>query len=179
MFIGYLCAHFWNCLFIYQSSYLSTIAGAMRKIARTVNGISLVSHLEICRKFKMAAILQNGCYVSRKIKLLLIKLKWMSTCANMYSLPYVRCFVNILLFMLLLFVILSISDTAGVYKNEEDIGSALKELCPKYGLTRSDLFITSKLGKCYKKYWYLSIPGAVKFDTTETKYQVKPFFCCT
>lgn len=37
-------------------------------------------------------------------------------------------------------------DTAGVYKNEEDIGSALKELCPKYGLTRSDLFITSKLG---------------------------------
>ena len=29
-------------LFVYQSSYLSTLAGALRKIGRTVNGISLV-----------------------------------------------------------------------------------------------------------------------------------------
>lgn len=37
-------------------------------------------------------------------------------------------------------------DTAAVYRNEEDIGLALQELLPKYGLTRADLFITSKLG---------------------------------
>ncbi|XP_031570803.1 uncharacterized protein LOC116305107 [Actinia tenebrosa] len=37
-------------------------------------------------------------------------------------------------------------DTASVYRNEADIGKALKTLCPKYGLSRQDLFITSKLG---------------------------------
>ncbi|XP_071449423.1 glyoxal reductase-like [Hetaerina americana] len=36
-------------------------------------------------------------------------------------------------------------DTAAVYGNEEDIGQALKELLPKYGLTRDDIFLTSKL----------------------------------
>ncbi|XP_070565222.1 glyoxal reductase-like [Ptychodera flava] len=36
-------------------------------------------------------------------------------------------------------------DTAAVYRNEEDIGTCLKELLPKYGLNRSDIFITSKL----------------------------------
>ncbi|XP_003723666.3 uncharacterized protein LOC100890235 [Strongylocentrotus purpuratus] len=36
-------------------------------------------------------------------------------------------------------------DTATVYKNEKDIGHALKELLPKHGLSRSDIFITSKL----------------------------------
>ncbi|XP_015590066.1 NADPH-dependent aldo-keto reductase, chloroplastic isoform X3 [Cephus cinctus] len=36
-------------------------------------------------------------------------------------------------------------DTAAVYKNEEDIGYALNKLLPKYALSRSDLFITSKL----------------------------------
>ncbi|XP_063958598.1 glyoxal reductase-like [Lytechinus pictus] len=36
-------------------------------------------------------------------------------------------------------------DTAAVYRNEEDIGNALKELLPKYGLERSDIYITSKL----------------------------------
>ncbi|XP_033762887.1 glyoxal reductase-like [Pecten maximus] len=37
-------------------------------------------------------------------------------------------------------------DTASVYRNEEDIGESLKELLPKYGLKRQDIFITSKLG---------------------------------
>ncbi|KAM4611977.1 glyoxal reductase [Polymixia lowei] len=37
-------------------------------------------------------------------------------------------------------------DTAAVYRNEADLGRALKELLPKYGLTREDVFITSKLG---------------------------------
>ncbi|XP_005089972.1 glyoxal reductase [Aplysia californica] len=37
-------------------------------------------------------------------------------------------------------------DTASVYRNETDIGKALKELLPKYNLTRKDIFITSKLG---------------------------------
>lgn len=36
-------------------------------------------------------------------------------------------------------------DTAVVYRNEEQIGSALKELLPKYKLRREDIFITSKL----------------------------------
>ncbi|XP_059478447.1 glyoxal reductase-like isoform X4 [Neocloeon triangulifer] len=36
-------------------------------------------------------------------------------------------------------------DTAAVYRNEEEIAIALKELLPKYGLLRSDLFLTSKL----------------------------------
>ena len=37
-------------------------------------------------------------------------------------------------------------DTVSVYKNEEDIGKALKVLLPKYNLTRQDIFVTSKLG---------------------------------
>ncbi|KAG7212869.1 hypothetical protein KM043_002222 [Ampulex compressa] len=37
-------------------------------------------------------------------------------------------------------------DTAAVYRNEEDIGCALKILLPKYNLQRSDIFITTKLG---------------------------------
>lgn len=37
-------------------------------------------------------------------------------------------------------------DSAAVYRNEADLGKALKELLPKYGLTREDVFITSKLG---------------------------------
>jgi diketogulonate reductase-like aldo/keto reductase len=36
-------------------------------------------------------------------------------------------------------------DTAAVYGNEQDIGTALKELLPKYNLKREDIFITSKL----------------------------------
>lgn len=37
-------------------------------------------------------------------------------------------------------------DTASVYRNEEDIGKSLQMLLPQYGLTRQDIFITSKLG---------------------------------
>ncbi|XP_078516868.1 glyoxal reductase-like isoform X2 [Lissotriton helveticus] len=36
-------------------------------------------------------------------------------------------------------------DTAAVYGNEADIGRALKELLPLHGLTRQDIFLTSKL----------------------------------
>lgn len=36
-------------------------------------------------------------------------------------------------------------DSAAVYRNEADLGNALKALLPKYGLTREDVFITSKL----------------------------------
>ncbi|KAK3927872.1 tRNA-specific adenosine deaminase 1 [Frankliniella fusca] len=36
-------------------------------------------------------------------------------------------------------------DTAAVYQNEADIGAALKELLPRYGLRREDIFLTSKL----------------------------------
>lgn len=36
-------------------------------------------------------------------------------------------------------------DTASVYRNEGDLGRALRQLLPKYGLSRSDIFITSKL----------------------------------
>ncbi|XP_037539950.1 glyoxal reductase [Nematolebias whitei] len=37
-------------------------------------------------------------------------------------------------------------DSAAVYRNEVDLGKALRELLPKHGLTREDVFITSKLG---------------------------------
>lgn len=37
-------------------------------------------------------------------------------------------------------------DTAEVYKNEEDIGAALKAFLKKYNLERKDVFITSKAG---------------------------------
>lgn len=33
-------------------------------------------------------------------------------------------------------------DSAAVYRNEADLGKALKELLPKHGLTREDVFIT-------------------------------------
>ncbi|XP_044126541.1 uncharacterized oxidoreductase YtbE-like [Bufo gargarizans] len=36
-------------------------------------------------------------------------------------------------------------DTASVYRNEGELGQALRQLMPKYGLGRSDIFITSKL----------------------------------
>ncbi|XP_006007098.1 glyoxal reductase [Latimeria chalumnae] len=36
-------------------------------------------------------------------------------------------------------------DTAAVYQNEAAIGRALKELLPKHGLSRPDVFLTSKL----------------------------------
>ncbi|KAL2079715.1 hypothetical protein ACEWY4_025459 [Coilia grayii] len=37
-------------------------------------------------------------------------------------------------------------DTAAVYRNEVEVGLALRELLPKHGLLRDDVFITSKLG---------------------------------
>ncbi|XP_017565407.1 uncharacterized oxidoreductase Mvan_2161 [Pygocentrus nattereri] len=36
-------------------------------------------------------------------------------------------------------------DTAAVYRNEADLGQALHTLLPKHGLSRADVFITSKL----------------------------------
>ncbi|KAM8881383.1 glyoxal reductase-like isoform 1-T2 [Synchiropus picturatus] len=36
-------------------------------------------------------------------------------------------------------------DSAAVYQNESELGKALRELMPKYGLTRGDVFVTSKL----------------------------------
>ncbi|XP_022085460.1 uncharacterized protein LOC110976478 isoform X2 [Acanthaster planci] len=36
-------------------------------------------------------------------------------------------------------------DTAAVYKNEKDIGDCLRELLPKHGLSRDDLFLETKL----------------------------------
>ncbi|XP_059211024.1 glyoxal reductase-like [Centropristis striata] len=37
-------------------------------------------------------------------------------------------------------------DSAAVYQNEAELGRALKKFLPKHGLTREDVFITSKLG---------------------------------
>ncbi|XP_066538017.1 glyoxal reductase isoform X2 [Hoplias malabaricus] len=36
-------------------------------------------------------------------------------------------------------------DTAAVYRNEKELGQAIRTLLPKHGLSRADLFITSKL----------------------------------
>ncbi|XP_036379645.1 uncharacterized oxidoreductase Mflv_4205-like [Megalops cyprinoides] len=37
-------------------------------------------------------------------------------------------------------------DTAAVYENEADLGLALRDLLPKHSLTRTDIFVISKLG---------------------------------
>ncbi|XP_063043412.1 glyoxal reductase isoform X2 [Engraulis encrasicolus] len=37
-------------------------------------------------------------------------------------------------------------DTAAVYRNEVEVGQALRELLPKHGISRADVFVTSKLG---------------------------------
>lgn len=50
-------------------------------------------------------------------------------------------------------------DTAAVYQNEADIGESLKNLLPKYGLSRSDIFLTSKLS-----------PRDHGFDSTEKAF---------
>lgn len=36
-------------------------------------------------------------------------------------------------------------DTGAVYRNEEALGAALRKYLPKYGLSRNDIFVTSKL----------------------------------
>jgi len=36
-------------------------------------------------------------------------------------------------------------DTASVYRNESILGTVLKDLLPKFGLERNDIFITTKL----------------------------------
>jgi diketogulonate reductase-like aldo/keto reductase len=38
-------------------------------------------------------------------------------------------------------------DSAHLYNNEEDFGKAFAEVLPKYNLTRSDVFITTKFGE--------------------------------
>jgi len=40
----------------------------------------------------------------------------------------------------------SVTDTASVYRNESDIGTAVSSLLASHQLNRSDVFITSKLG---------------------------------
>lgn len=39
------------------------------------------------------------------------------------------------------------SDTATVYRNEEAVGEYLRAAMAEHGLTRKDVFVTSKLGK--------------------------------
>lgn len=48
-------------------------------------------------------------------------------------------------------VLLLISiDTASCYRNERDIGNSLKDLFGKHGITRKQIFLTSKVGElCY------------------------------
>ena len=41
-------------------------------------------------------------------------------------------------------------DTAAVYRNEADIGNSLKQILPSHGLSRTDIFITSKLCESFK-----------------------------
>ena len=39
-----------------------------------------------------------------------------------------------------------LTDTANVYRNESDIGAAIASLTSSHQLSRSDIFITSKIG---------------------------------
>lgn len=45
---------------------------------------------------------------------------------------------------------LNLIDTAAVYRNEADIGNSLKQILPNHGLSRADIFITSKLCESFK-----------------------------
>ncbi|KAI6211878.1 Peptidase-M3 domain-containing protein [Aphelenchoides besseyi] len=54
-------------------------------------------------------------------------------------------------------------DTAQIYRNEKIVGKALKDLMPKFGLKRQDIFVTSKLNpKNYGKQVYERIRESVE-----------------
>lgn len=54
-------------------------------------------------------------------------------------------------------------DTAHLYRNERNLGEAFKVLLPKHNLTRNDIFITTKFGKCFK------LNGAINLTLTSPK----------
>ena len=41
------------------------------------------------------------------------------------------------------------TDTAAVYKNESLIRDVLAQVCPDNGVTLEEIYVTSKVGKCY------------------------------
>lgn len=43
-------------------------------------------------------------------------------------------------------------DSAHLYDNEKDLGDAFKKLLPKHGLTRKDIFITTKISEYFLSY---------------------------
>lgn len=56
---------------------------------------------------------------------------------------------QIKLFSSIVLLLISI-DTASCYRNERDIGNSLKDLFGKHGITRKEIFLTSKVGElCY------------------------------
>lgn len=52
---------------------------------------------------------------------------------------------------------LKFTDTAAVYRNEEDIGYVLNQLLNDYNLSRKDIFLTTKLCKFWKKKLFLTV----------------------
>lgn len=46
-----------------------------------------------------------------------------------------------------------LADTAAIYRNEREIGEALKHFLPEFNLKREDIFITSKLSE-YEDIYY-------------------------
>uniref|UniRef100_A0A8C5QVI6 NADP-dependent oxidoreductase domain-containing protein n=1 Tax=Leptobrachium leishanense TaxID=445787 RepID=A0A8C5QVI6_9ANUR len=69
-------------------------------------------------------------------------------------------------------------DTARVYRNEADLGCALRQLLPLYGLTRSDIFITTReaclqsleeLGCEYLDLYLIHWPGRQGWKSDDTR----------
>lgn len=58
-----------------------------------------------------------------------------------------RIHINFYYIIEIYYFLYYIIDIAVGYRNEENIGYALKNLLPKYNLQRSDIFITTKLRK--------------------------------
>lgn len=56
-----------------------------------------------------------------------------------------------------------IQDTATMYGNEKELGIAIKELLPKYNLSRKDIFVTTKLCK-YNFYMFFLCINLLNFD---------------
>nr|XP_032516739.1 uncharacterized oxidoreductase YtbE-like isoform X1 [Danaus plexippus plexippus] len=81
-------------------------------------------------------------------------------------------------------------DTAAVYQNERFLGDALRDLLPKYGLQRSDIYVTTKLspsdqsaelvpkafskslenlGLQYIDLYLIHFPGAARINSSDPK----------
>ena len=114
-------------------------------------------HKQYFPKSWFFTVYSNKLYGGSQLEIWILRLIWACPTLNSHLQSYKQIELNFLfpiwniVFALftspMLINIHVFSDTAAVYQNEGHIGTALTTLLPKYGLKRSDIFITSKLGK--------------------------------